>query len=229
MTNVPSWQDTSYGSKVRVARWLVEVVGEGNLFTKTAMREAFPGVAQIDRRMRDLREAGWVIDTNREDPILNSNEHRFVAEGEPVWLPGRGKARPKSTLTATQRSETMRSDSYLCRSCGVGAGESFESGPGTAQLEIARRQVKLADGSTETQLVTECNRCRVGNRGSEADLTELLRRVDTLGPVERKALAQWMEADHRTYSILEKLWGTYRSLPADARGAVKQAVCGESQ
>lgn len=227
--NVPSWEDTSYGSKVRVARWLVEVVGEGQLFTKTAMREAFPGVAQIDRRMRDLREAGWVIDTNREDPSLHSNEHRFVAEGEPVWSPGKGKAKPKSSLTATQRSDTMRADSYLCRSCGVGAGEAFGDGRGTAQLDIARRQVKLVDGATERQLATECNRCRVGNRGSETDLADLLRSVESLGPIERKVLAQWMAADQRTFSLLEKLWGKYRTLPAEARTAVKRAVCGESQ
>lgn len=227
--SVPSWQDTSHGSKVRVARWLVEVVGEGNRFTKAAMREAFPGVAQIDRRMRDLREAGWVIDTNREDLSLHSNEHRFVTEGEPVWLPGKGKAKPKTSLTATQRTEAMKADSYLCRSCGVGSGESFGDGHGTAQLDIARRQVKLANGDTERQLVTECNRCRVGNRGSEADLTVLLRSVAALGPVERKVLAQWVDADQRTFSHLEKLWGTYRTLPAEAREAVKQAVCGESQ
>ncbi|WP_328742400.1 hypothetical protein OG436_18225 [Streptomyces caniferus] len=227
--SVPSWQDTSYGGRVRVARWLVEVVGEGNPFTKVALREAFPGVAQIDRRMRDLREAGWVIYTNREDPSLNSNEHRYVAEGEPVWLPGRGKAKEKTSLTAAQRSETIKADSYLCRSCGVGAGERFDDGRGTAQLDIARREVKLASGDTEKQLVTECNRCRVGNRGSTADLTELLRCVDALGPVERKVLAQWMDADQRTYSVLEKLWGKYRTLPADARAAVKQAVSGEGQ
>ncbi|MFE1175028.1 hypothetical protein [Streptomyces sp. NPDC058773] len=227
--NVPSWQDTSYGSKIRVARWLVEVVGEGQLFTKAAMREAFPGVAQIDRRMRDLREAGWVIDTNREDPSLHSNEHRFVAEGEPVWLPGKGKAKPQARLNATQRSDAMRADSYLCRSCGVGAGETFGDGHGTAQLDIARRQVMLVNGSAEQQLVTECNRCRVGNRGSEADVAALMRSVESLGPVERKVLAQWIDADQRTYSLLEKLWGTYRTLPAEARGAVKQAVCGESQ
>ncbi|MEU9116919.1 hypothetical protein AB0D04_35495 [Streptomyces sp. NPDC048483] len=226
--DAPSWQDTQHGGKIRVARWLVEVVGEGNQFTKAAMREAFPGIAQIDRRMRDLRDVGWVILTSREDPGLNSNEHRFMKQGEPVWVPGKGKAKPNSSLTATQRSDVMKSDDYLCRSCGVGAGERYGDSPGTAQLDIARRQVKLADGATNTQLVTECNRCRVGNRGGEADLTVLLKRVDTLGLVERKVLAQWLEADQRTYSVLEKLWGMYRTLPAEAREVVKQAIRGES-
>ncbi|MFF8373700.1 MULTISPECIES: hypothetical protein [Streptomyces] len=227
--DVPSWQDAKFGGKIRVARWLVEVVGEGEPFTKTALREAFPGVAQIDRRMRDLREAGWVIFTSREDPSLNSNEHRFVKQGEPVWVPGKVKPKTKSSLTLAQRTEAMKADNYLCRSCGVGAGEAYGDGLGAAQLDIARRQVKLADGSTTTQLVTECNRCRVGNRGDEADLPALLAKVGSLGPIERKVLAQWIEADQRTYSILETLWGTYRTLPTETRAAFKQAVLGESK
>ncbi|KUL51170.1 hypothetical protein ADL22_06720 [Streptomyces sp. NRRL F-4489] len=227
--DVPSWKDEKYGSKIRVALWLLEVVGEGGRFTKAALREAFPGVAQIDRRMRDLRAAGWVISTSREDPRLNPDEHRFVEQGEPVWVPGKGKAKQNTYLTAAQRSEVMRSDSYLCRSCGVGSGESFGAGLGTAQLDIARRTVKLPGGATETQLVTECNRCRVGNRGTEADLSALLAGVDALGLVERKVLAQWLKADQRTFSVLEKLWGTYRSLPAGARETVLQAVLGESE
>ncbi|MFH8557159.1 hypothetical protein ACH4GP_31185 [Streptomyces celluloflavus] len=227
--DVPSWQDTKNGGKIRVARWLVEVVGVGNAFTKTAMREAFPGVTQIDRRMRDLRDNGWVILTSREDPSLNSNEHRFVQEGEPVWVPGKGKSKPKSTLTAAQRSETMKADNYLCRSCGVGAGEQYGDSRGSAQLDIARRQVTLADGTTETQLVTECNRCRVGNGARDADVSALLLDLESLGSVERKVLAQWMQADQRTYSILERLWGTYRTLPDQSRAVIKQKILGESQ
>ncbi|GAB7032595.1 hypothetical protein AB0G35_29915 [Streptomyces sp. NPDC021749] len=227
--DVPSWQDTSYGSKIRVARWLVEVVGEGNCFTKAALQEAFPGVAQIDRRMRDLRDAGWEILNSRSDPSLNSNEQRFVKQGEPVWEPGKGKAKPNSTLTATQRADVMKADGYSCRSCGVGPGESYGDGRTSAQLDIARRQVKLPDGGTEIQLVTECNRCRVGNRGGEADLAAWLKRVEVLGPIERKVLAQWIEADRRTYSALEKLWGEYRTLPAEAREAAKYKLLGEDQ
>ena len=56
---MPRWDDANLGTMRRAALWLVEVVGEGNSFTKSQLREAFPEVAQIDRRMRDLRDFGW--------------------------------------------------------------------------------------------------------------------------------------------------------------------------
>ncbi|MFD8159703.1 MULTISPECIES: hypothetical protein [Streptomyces] len=88
--DLPAWNDSelNMGSMVRAALWLVTVVGEGNVFTKRDLREAFPGVAQIDRRMRDLREYGWSIATNRDDALLGANECRFVKAGHPVWEPG---------------------------------------------------------------------------------------------------------------------------------------------
>lgn len=89
-TALPSWQDSKLGTMKRAALWLVQVVGEENVFTKAELREAFPDVAQIDRRMRDLRDFGWKIDTKREDIDLDANEQRYVQRGEPVWEPGRG-------------------------------------------------------------------------------------------------------------------------------------------
>lgn len=103
-TAVPSWQDSELGTMKRAALWLVQVVGEGEIFTKTELREAFPDVAQIDRRMRDLRDFGWKIDTKREDIDLDANEQRYVQRGEPVWEPGRG-TRPRSAITVNQRRE----------------------------------------------------------------------------------------------------------------------------
>ncbi|MGW6909561.1 hypothetical protein [Streptomyces sp. NPDC054940] len=88
--DLPAWNDSelSMGSMVRAALWLVTVVGEGNVFAKKDLRAAFPDVAQIDRRMRDLRDYGWFIATNRDDALLGANECRFVKAGHPVWEPG---------------------------------------------------------------------------------------------------------------------------------------------
>ena len=43
----PAWDDpdSSAGTMVRGALWLLQVVGQGGVFTKNQLREAFPGVS----------------------------------------------------------------------------------------------------------------------------------------------------------------------------------------
>lgn len=224
---MPSWLDKRFGSKVRAGLWLVSEVGEGNVFTKGHLRAAFPDVAQIDRRVRDLRDHGWQIDTRREDESLHLDEQRFVKQGAEVWLPGQSKSpKEKAGLTAAQRTKVLMADSFLCRSCGIGAGESFGDGGQDAQLEVARRQVVMPDGTSQTQLVTECNRCRVGGRERKADLAGVIRTLERLSPLEREVFAGWLDADRRDPSPMERLWGECRTLPEDARNAVRDAVHG---
>ncbi|MFC9588307.1 hypothetical protein ACFTUC_00590 [Streptomyces sp. NPDC056944] len=227
---MPSWVDEKFGSKVRAALWLASVVGEGNVFTKGQLRAAFPEVAQIDRRVRDLRDHGWQIDTRREDESLNLDEQRFVKQGTEVWLPGQSKSlKEKTGLTAAQRTKVLLADSFLCRSCGIGAGESFGDGGQDAQLDVARRQVLGPDGTTRMQLVTECNRCRVGGRERLADLGALVGTLGRLSPLERSVFAGWLDAGRRNPSPMERLWGEYRTLPEEARNAVRDALRGMDQ
>jgi hypothetical protein len=220
----PSWQDTSFGSMVRAALWLEAEVGIGKVFTKTQLRESFPDVAQIDRRLRDLRDYGWRIDTRREDPSLKQEEQRYAERGAEVWVPGHAKARTAGSLTAAQRRKVLEDDNFLCRSCGVAAGDLYNGGVASAQLDVARRQVLRPDGSIEVQLVTECNRCRVGGRGQTIDLEKFLSQVKSLAPLEQDIFAKWMAADSRKFSGIERLWGSYRALPVESRAVVRQAV-----
>jgi hypothetical protein len=55
---LPKWNDPTLraGTRIRTALWLISEVGVGNSFTKEQHRAAFSGVAQADRRMRDLRD-----------------------------------------------------------------------------------------------------------------------------------------------------------------------------
>lgn len=230
--DVPSWRDKNLATMKRAALWLVDQVGENGTFTKTQLREAFPDVAQIDRRMRDLRDYGWQIDTNREDADLGPSEQRFVKRGAEVWVPGKAvKAAANSPggLTAARRREIMYKDGNYCRSCGISPGQTFEGTLDRAQLDIARRQVRKADGSVEVEMVTECNRCRVG--GINVDGTKL---VDDLGGViglitamsdtERRVLVGWIEKDARSFSDVEQAWASYRRLPAESRSEIDRAL-----
>ena len=78
---LPKWNDPALkaGTMIRTALWLISEIGVGNSFTKGQHREAFSGVTQADRRLRDLRDYGWIIDTSAEDVTLNPEEQRFVA------------------------------------------------------------------------------------------------------------------------------------------------------
>ena len=152
-----------------------------------------------------------------------------MKRGAEVWIPGQAKAKAQSTLTAAQRTKTMQQDNYLCRSCGIGSGETYEDGSSTAQLDIARRKVRLPNGKTETQLVTECIKCRIGGRSREEDLAGMVEQVKALSAIERQVLAGWIKADRRDRGVLERLWGHYRALPGEARAVLAAAVNGETK
>ncbi|MFG2426333.1 HNH endonuclease [Streptomyces sp. NPDC048590] len=217
---LPSWQDTKFGTMKRAALWLVTVVGEGNVFTKEQIKAAFPGVSQADRRVRDLRDYGWRIDTHRDDSQLDQSEQRFVAQGQPVWVKA---TRQSSSITETERRKVLSRDGNRCRSCGISPGQAYENSFETAQIDIARRKVKHG-GSTRVELVSECNRCRVGGRGLEADLDDVLQRVTRLGGLQRQLLADWVAADEREFGAVEVLWGHFRTLPAESRDKVRAAL-----
>lgn len=101
--NTPAWHTSKAGGMVRAALWLVQEVGEGNTFTKGQLRAAFPGVSQIDRRVRDLRDYGWTILASTEDASLAAEEQRFVKAGAAVWDPKeRRAAAPRNTLSSKE-------------------------------------------------------------------------------------------------------------------------------
>ncbi|MFD7230555.1 hypothetical protein [Streptomyces sp. NPDC059881] len=218
---LPSWTDEKYGTMKRAALWLVSVVGEGNVFTKEDIKDAFPGVSQADRRVRDLRDYGWRIDTHREDLSLGQHEQRFVAQGTPVWEPGRA-TKSGTAITQTQRRDVLAKDGHLCRSCGIAPGEVYAGTFETAQLDIARRMVKQPGGGAKVELLAECNRCRVGGRGHSIDLEEFMSAVARLGSLQQSMLAGWVAQDKREFGAVERLWAEYRTLPEESRAKVQE-------
>lgn len=220
---LPSWQDKKFGTMKAAALWLLTVVGEGNVFTKEDVKNAFPGISQADRRVRDLRDYGWQIDTHREDSQLDQNEQRFVAQGQPVWEPGKA-TKNSSSLTETQRRKILSADGNRCRSCGITPGGVYAGSFDAAQIDIARRKVKQPDGGSKIQLVAECNRCRVGGRGLEADPDAVVDGVSKLSGLQHQMLKDWVAADQREFGEVERLWADFLTLPAESRDKVRQAL-----
>lgn len=212
------------GGRVRVALWLVSVVGEGRTFTKTELRSAFPEESQIDRRLRDLRDWGWVIHNNRDDVSLRPEEQRLVKCGVKVWLPHQERPQEvgaKSTLNSAERTRILSADDHLCRSCGIAAGEEYEDGFTTGKLVLSRRDVVHREGPVTTTRVTLCERCAKGGLPQTADVAGFLAAVERLSPLERRAFSRWVESGRRARGEMERLWGLYGTLPADAREEIR--------
>ena len=214
----PDWRDERVGSRIRVAAWLLTEVGVGSTFTKAMLREAFPRIEQIDKRMRELRPSGWRIDTARQDPSLKLNELRFVEMGSPVWNPSK-----ESTLrlTARERKIVLERDGYACVTCGISAGVPYHNEP-LRRAYVAPKLVGTATHGIDAH-VTECDMCRAASRGSPVS-TDLVERAVRLGPKERQCLIALLSLSCRSRSAVEQIWPELRRTAPEQRDLVLRAI-----
>lgn len=221
--SLPRWDDpaSKHGTMVRGALWLVQVVGEGNVFTKDDLRKAFPGVSQVDRRLRDLRDFGWSILTNTQDASLTPEDQRFVSAGVPVWDADARRAASKKTLTAKERQVVMEQDGFQCTICGIAGGEvHVDAANQVAVLSVVQRSVRDADGEMREMLVTLCKRCAAGGSEQGGSVGEILSEFRGLDEVDRARFSRWAAKGRRGQTPLDRAWTAYRRLPAEARAEV---------
>ncbi|WP_235215856.1 hypothetical protein [Mycobacterium kyorinense] len=226
---VPGWDDPAFataGGMVKGALWLVGKIGEGNVFTKHQLREAFPNASQIDRRIRDLRAFGWIIHSSTEDASLRAEEQRFVKAGIAVWNADERRKAAARTITAKERQATFAADGYQCVVCGIAGGELYpDSAHESAVLSVARRAIAMPDGTEVDGLVTECKRCRAGSSAaSPTDAASFLGRVAELEDTEREQLRGWLRRGRRGVAPVDQAWVMYRRLPAEVRDYVRQLL-----
>jgi hypothetical protein len=225
----PAWDDPrAGGTMVRGALWLVQVIGEGNTFTKTQLRDAFHGVSQVDRRIRDLRDYGWIVYTSTEDATLLREDQRFVRIGVPVWEPkARRDNAPEKALGAKERQAVLARDGHMCTLCGVAGGEAYPDDTlMTAVLAVSRRVITMADGLERQALVTECKRCRAGGAAAPVDVNEAVLAASELSPRELRRLQRWMERGRRGTTELDRAWAAYLRVPHEERSQVLERVRG---
>ncbi|WP_179854959.1 hypothetical protein [Paractinoplanes atraurantiacus] len=209
------WRNTSLSGRKRIALWLHTEVRQGGVFTKQQMRTALSTAdkeeqdEQLDRRMRDLRDEGWVISTNREDRSLALKELRLVQEGGAVWQDGYQSRKPK-VPTAKERAAIFAADDYACRFCGTSAGDTYP--------EDALRTAKLTLSMGDSGLVTSCDRCRAGT--PEVGTTDdILEAASELTAEEQAVLRHWVFQGRRPKSSLTRVWARYNQLSATERRA----------
>ncbi|MFF8656610.1 HNH endonuclease [Streptomyces huasconensis] len=206
MEGLPDWRDESNGGLVRGALWLLQVIGIGNVFTKSQLREAFPDISQIDRRVRDLRDWGWVIDTSREDGSLRQSEQRFVKPGISVWDPAERKKRTRAASASTRQAALERAK-FACELCGRPAGH-----PSGTRLHLTRR-IPLAMGGDDglenlTVLCSDCSAARDSGHG----VSELAAQASSLPMRDRTRLLTWITMGERPRTPVEDIWAQYQQL-----------------
>lgn len=218
---IPDWSTSQAGARIRVALWLHANVGVQGTFTKGELRQAFPKVEQIDRRMRDLRREGWVIATYREDRSLSPDELRLVKEGGPVWEPGY-RSQSARAVSDKERWAIFAADNFCCVYCGISSGETYEDEPlRTAKLTLTRTP-PLGGGQPES--LTACDRCHVAARYEQPTADELTAMIDALHEGQRGRLRKWIHQGYRSQEPEERLWVQYQRLSQGARRVVAEYV-----
>ncbi len=216
----PPWKTSTAGARIRVALWLSSEVRVGGVFTKAQLRGAFPGVEQIDRRMRDLRSEGWVIHTYREDRSLLVDELRLVAIGAQVWAP-HYRQRRGTAVSDKERQAIFVADNYACVCCGIAGGEPYPDDLArTAKLTLSRAALSADAGPP--RLRTLCDRCHVSTHDATPGSEEaFIREINALGGPERQRLCRWVLGGHRPPAREEELWVRYRRLPYAVRESIR--------
>lgn len=211
---------------VRGALWLLQVVGEGNTFTKNQLRDAFPGITQVDRRIRDLRDYGWVVYSNSEDASLQAEDQRFVKAGVAVWdLSARRASAPQKAISSRDRLSVLERDGYMCTLCGIAGSEAYPDDTlMTAVVSVSRRKVIGTDGRETEALVTECRRCRSGLGEAPLDVNDAVTSARDLEPAQLRRLMRWIERGRRGSTELDRAWAAYLRVPREQRSEVADRV-----
>lgn len=221
------WKNDALGASKRVAHYLATVVGQGNKFEKSTLRTIVPNTEQVDRRMRDLRKAGWIIRNYKDKASLKPNELYLERVGDAIWEDG--YKWPEEGLTAGKRRKVLDRDGPRCLVCGIEFGAEYPERPGVkARPTIGHITPKERGGTDDLDnLRPECQMCNEVARnltdpGVDAEL--LKRRILELTREEKRQLAQWMLVGKRTYSKVDGLWMQFSQLSGPSRDAVRNAL-----
>ncbi len=218
-------------SLVKVATFVASK-GEGGKFTKLEMLEAVPGVAQADRRMRDLRSMGWVIDNYKINPNLSPDQYLVRTIGTRVDQ-GEKPVAQRKTITGAKRRRIFQRDGYVCQSCFTAGGEEFADAPGRKATLTIGHIVPFKRGGTDDDdnLRTECQRCNDearDNSENPPDAEEVLTEMSRGSRKEKGQMYMWMRANRRNITDQERMFMKWRRLPHDQRDWVMNELASQA-
>ena len=195
------------------------------------MLNAVPGVAQADRRMRDLRSMGWVIDNYKVNPTLSPNQYLLRTIGTRVDQ-GEKPVTQRKTITGAKRRRIFQRDGYVCQSCFTAGGEEFADAPGRKATLTIGHIVPFKRGGTDDDdnLRTECQRCNDEARDNSEDppnVEEVLAELSRGSRKEKRHVYLWMQANRRNITDQERIFMKWRRLPVDQRERVMKELASQ--
>ncbi|HEU0132210.1 MAG TPA: hypothetical protein VFQ85_14570 [Mycobacteriales bacterium] len=224
-------QKREYGDELKLAAWLAFNIPEGGRFTMRDLRRALgsavgrPNDAEhLNRRLRNLRPDGWVIDSGLSNADVPSDAYELKRIG---WHPGLGTRRPPRRGVSSRLARVViERDRRRCVVCGVGGGEPYPAAPHTPAVLTAGHRVpamRATRASSADELQAECLRCNGSVRDTLPDpptLPEVLPAVARLSRAERLMLLRWLTAGHRLRSQLDDVHDQIRMLSPDEQAQV---------
>ncbi|WP_287488998.1 HNH endonuclease [Rhodococcus sp. (in: high G+C Gram-positive bacteria)] len=201
-------------------------IGEGHKFTKLELHQAVPDFSQVDRRMRDPCECGWVIDNYKVNPSLKPNEYLVQKIGARIDLGERPPTPVRKTISGTKRRKILELAGNLCAICGVPEGGTYPDLPGRRAV-LTVGQIASDDRfgpDDDSNLQAECQRCNTEVRDNTANpprWESVLEHAQDIGTRADKArLLTWMIAQRRIPDDIERIFAEWRRLPRDDQDRV---------
>jgi len=229
------------GQASRLAAWLWYNKEVGDTFSMNELRVALgPEIVgkseHLNRRLRELRGAGWVIPSGKDvgGPIGGSG-YRLDAKGLRIWLKEERQSATRFAPSARVRREVLERDGRRCVVCGIASGETYP-GDSTrrARLTIGHRvpQERLRQYGGPDNLDnwrTECAQCNETVRDVIPDplrYEEVWAQVRALNRSDKESLSLWLRRGERIRSPLDRVYDLSRSLAPGERERLIAALEG---
>lgn len=216
------------GTKNRIAAYLWFNVEVGGVFTLAEVRTEIDVVnqTQTDRRLRELREQGWVIEGYKDSKGMKSNSYILKKKGNRIWA---GEKNQRDAISNKLRRQVFARDNNTCVVCGISAGEPYiDALDEKARMTIGHRvpNQRLGNATLEN-LQTECSRCNEPIRNLLKDpetFEDLLGDINRLDLKSIAELSQWIHEGRRTPRLIDIIYSRYRYLSPHEKSSMKAYI-----
>ena len=166
----------------------------GKVVSSAELQHAAHGAVEWGRRLRELREEGWNIQSHNDRSDLRPGQ--YVLKEEPVAAQAvYAFSRP---LSKRIRAQVLERNGYTCQMCGRGAGDLDDENPSrTVRLHIGHIVDRSHGGRDElSNLRALCSTCNQGAKNivqEPPSWTWLLTQLRRASIADQRAALDWLQ------------------------------------